>query len=513
MESPLKVIEEVDFGQLAAENDIGPATSSPLLVRGLEKYFVESDDYKRVRAGVNTIVLGNRGSGKSAIFQILARAERSEGNHVIELSPDDYSYEMLHKTMAPESAGSWAKHGAYAAAWKYVIYVLVMKEVTKRGQRLRRGAASKIYRYIQENHPSADVGTISTLISYLKSIESIKLGPFEMSRIARQKARDLDSLYNLEEISSLLPALQEVLAKERVFVFIDELDRGWDSSEDAKAFVAGLFQACVQVNRLHENLRVYISLRQELYADIPVLADDTQKYRDVMDTIRWSEESLLTLIAKRIRYSAEQQNSPGRFERFNDLTCWSWVFGDGPERSSFTYMIDRTLYRPREIIHFCSRVAQVVKASKGSAAKLPLTFRAIESAERIYSSERAEDIAGEYGHQYPGLLSIFEVFRGRSQAFSREAIQMLCLELATGGIPTDEKTSSWLPDRDPDDLIGILWHVGFLVAQPIGNASPMADARSFLGVHQAPYLNFAAAQHFRVHPMFWAYLGLETKTR
>ena len=72
---------------------------------------------------------------------------------------------MLHKTMAPESASSWAKHGAYAAAWKYVIYVLVMKELTRKGQRLKRGAASKIYRYIEENHPSADVGALSTLIS------------------------------------------------------------------------------------------------------------------------------------------------------------------------------------------------------------------------------------------------------------------------------------------------------------------------------------------------------------
>jgi hypothetical protein len=49
MESPLKFIEDVDFGQLAAENDIGPAASHRLLVRGLERYFVESDDYKRVR--------------------------------------------------------------------------------------------------------------------------------------------------------------------------------------------------------------------------------------------------------------------------------------------------------------------------------------------------------------------------------------------------------------------------------------------------------------------------------
>jgi hypothetical protein len=60
-----------------------------------------------------------------------------------------------------------------------------------------------------------------------------------------------------------------VAASRRIIVLVDELDRGWDSSEDARAFVAGLFQACVSVNSLHENLRIYMSLRQELYDDVP----------------------------------------------------------------------------------------------------------------------------------------------------------------------------------------------------------------------------------------------------
>ena len=68
-------------------------------------------------------------------------------------------------------------------------------------------------------------------------------------------------------------------------VLVDELDRGWDSSEDARAFVSGLFQACVSMNEVRPNLRVYVSLRQELYDDIPALYEDAQKYRDLLETI------------------------------------------------------------------------------------------------------------------------------------------------------------------------------------------------------------------------------------
>ena len=496
---PLNVLANLDFGAPAAERDIG---------RGLEKYFIESVAYKRVRSGAKTIILGNRGSGKSAIFQILARRERSAGSHVIELSPEDYSYELLSSTMTSEKSGSWVKHGAYAAAWKYLIYILVMKEISKKGMRLKKGAATAIYRYVRDNHGADQMGRLAVLISYLRRLEAIKLGPIE----AGLKARELDKLYKLEEIHHLLPALKEVLARQRVVVLVDELDRGWDSSEDAKAFVAGLFQACVSINGLHENLSVYISLRQELYDDIPALYEDAQKYRDLLEIIRWDEDSLLKLITRRIRHSAREKGyGDPDLEKSSDTAWWSAVFAAPPGHPAdtcFRYMIDRTLYRPREIIQFCT---EVVELARSRTSGLPLPYAAISWAERSYSEERAKDIAAEYRFQYPGLLSVFEVFRGRSPTFDRENLQLLCLELATGGLPTGD-TSSWLPDRDPDDLIDILWHVGFLEGQPDGGVISGNPHRSFLGVHQVQHLNLALVQYFRVHAMFRAYLGMAEET-
>lgn len=94
-------LSKVDFGAPAAERDIE---------RGLAGYFVESEAYNRVRTGAKRILIGGRGIGKSAIFQILARREREAGSFVIELTPEDYSYELLTQTMASQSGGSWAKH-------------------------------------------------------------------------------------------------------------------------------------------------------------------------------------------------------------------------------------------------------------------------------------------------------------------------------------------------------------------------------------------------------------------
>lgn len=492
-----KILDHLEFGTPSAERDMG---------RGLEKCFVESPAYQRVHSGAKTIVLGNRGAGKSAIFQMLAKRERIDGSNVIELSPEDYSYELLGSTLAAENAGSWAKHGAYAAAWKYLIYVLVMKDLTRKGLRLTKDGGAEIYKYIRDNHASSQLGALSLLVSYLKRLEGIKIGPLA----AGFRTRELDRLYKLEEIHHLLPSLRNVLNSRRVAVFVDELDRGWDSSEDAKAFVSGLFQACVSINELHPNLRVYVSLRRELYDDIPALYEDAQKHRDLLERIQWREDSLLELIAKRIRHSAQERGYDAeKLNRFSDLACWSAIFAqptDRPADTSFNYVIDRTLYRPREIIQFCT---EALDMARGRETRLPLPFSIIQKAEHGYSAERAKDIAAEYRYQYPGLLSVFDVFRGRGGTFTRDDLELLCLELATGEIPTRE-TGSWLPKCEPDNLLEVLWQVGFLTAQPIGTSvSDSYDGHSFFGAHQVHHLNIAAVQHFRVHPMFRAYLNIE----
>ena len=54
-------LSEIDFGALAAERD-----------SALRTYFVESDSFMRLRDGHRAVVLGNRGSGKSAIFKMIA---------------------------------------------------------------------------------------------------------------------------------------------------------------------------------------------------------------------------------------------------------------------------------------------------------------------------------------------------------------------------------------------------------------------------------------------------------
>lgn len=485
---------KLTFGAPAAERDIS---------YGLKDYFVESEAFYRIQQGEKNIIIGNRGSGKSAIFKILADREKNNGTLVIELSPDDYSYEMLTRVMVQEKAGSWAKQGAYAAAWKYLIYILIMKTLTSKGSKLKTGPAARIYTFLRDNFKGQHDNPIGILISYLKRLEGIKVAGHGVTL----KTQELQSLYKLEEISDLIPDIVEICKHSKVIVLIDELDRGWDASEDSKAFVAGLFQAAVTINQVSSNLRVLISLRRELYDNIPALYEDAQKFRDVIEVILWDETSLLQLAAKRIQHSLSGLKDKSVEE------CWNAVFVDTldyRQAKSFNYMVDRTLYRPREIIQFCTDAASKAKDHN----TWPINYSTLSKAELVYSEDRTKDIAAEYKFQYPGLLNIFDVFRGRSYTLSREELEMLCLTITTSGFAVGA-ASKWVEGQMPDFLIDVLWRIGFLKAKTVGAVKALRrGGSSYLGPYQITNLNLHTINYFQVHPMFRTFLGLkETRER
>lgn len=488
-------LSKVNLGSPAAERD-----------SGLDQYFVRSDAFRRVADGSKRIVIGNRGAGKSAIFQFLASEHRRKtSTSVIELSPEDYSYELLRETMATEAEGSWQKQSAYGAAWKYLLYVLVMKSLASEIPGGSRGSSlAKIKRYVRDNHQGGQNGALDALISYLKRLEGVKIGPYE----AGVKTRELQKLYKLEEISMLLPCLEEVLRNHTVVIFVDELDRGWDAGEDAQAFVAGLFQACLALNGVSKNLRLYMSLRQELYENIPALYEDAQKVRDLIENVRWDEPGLKKLLVERLRHSISEVGQAGSSTELEEDEVWNSIFTETlayRQTNSFNYVVDRTLYRPREIIQFCT---QIIESGITLDTQAPLDYPVFVEAEHIYSEDRAKDIAAEYRFQYPGLLKVFEAFRGHTYTFDREELEELCTEI----IISDRKTvdeMEWISPLEPEELIERLWRVGFLRAQAVGGIKGRHRSGSqYVGAYQVGSLDLAGIMRFQVHPLYRSWLAM-----
>jgi len=483
----LKHIQNVNFGKLAAESEID---------NGLKDYFIETGAFIRFKEGTKSILLGNRGSGKSAIIKMLAEHYRRNNTIVVELTPEDYSYEMLQKSMLTEKDGSWAKLGAYTASWKYLIYILAMKSYFEDNKIILKSTSKKIFNFIRDNHKITNKDYWDIFISYLNRIEGLKIGPYE----AGLKKVELQHLYKLEELTVLLGDLKVLSERKPIVFLVDELDKGWDASEDAKAFIGGLFQASISINQLSQTFRVIVSLRKELYDNIPALYEDFQKYNDIFEIIEWNNKSLLKLIAKRISHSLPELNALSSIEK------WRMIFKEKINQvDSFEYIVGRSLYRPREIIQFCIESRQ--RAVELRANKIDTN--AIVTSEIRYSENRTKDIVTEYKIQYPSLLDIFEAFRGCDYILQRNELENICSKIILGEIKTSNEL--WVINQTEEYLITVLWQIGFLnifTSCYIGGK----QCEGFYGCHQIGQSNIGNIQKFMIHPMFRMFLGIIEKT-
>jgi len=471
---------DLDFGALAAERER----------EELASIFISSIAFERLAKGSKIVVLGNRGAGKTALLSMLAHDARWRGSVVVDLIPDDFAYELLSQTKAGEGVAAYAHHRAYAAAWKYLLWVLAMKHAVKAMPGLKTGSAKRVFTYLRDHHDNVEASPLSSLIGYLKRLEEVSVAGWG----ATVKSRELDRLYRLEEIEPLLDDLNEMATGKPLYLLVDELDRGWDASEEAVAFVAGLFQAATAITLRTPNVRVIMSLRRELYDNIPALYEDAQKVRDTIEVIEWNRDRLFELICRRIARSLGD-GTPSNAE------AWAAVM---PEqvlgRPSFEYMVDMTLYRPRELIQLCSQVQDV----DANADRLPFSEAAVLEAAAIYASERFKDIAGEYRFQYPDLGSVLETFRGCPRSLSRAELEETCLGIAVGERRVS-KSAAWVIDMEPDQLIEILWRVGFLRAQTEPTAADPTGR--FVGPHEVRTMNLHNVDRFSIHDMFANHLG------
>ena len=489
---------EITYAPNMQHFNLGADSAEEDIKFGLLGYFVKSPSFNVIEDGKKYIIVGNRGTGKTAIFKYLAERHKSAGHIVIDLSPEDYSYEMLSSILKKESDGSWGKQSSYSISWQYLIYSLIFKEIASRTKGFASGAWKDIYEYVRDNLKDSGISRIGLLVSYLKRLEGIKIGEYE----ATIKKKDLYQLYELQEVKELLPSLIKILDSVHVSVFVDELDKGWDNSEDAQYFVAGLLQAAQRINIVHDNLRVFVSIRQELFDNIPQIYEDAQKIRGSIETIKWSEDALREFITLRMAYHYTELKN----KKSEDI--WNVFFVETLEyrkANSFNYLVDRTQLRPREFLQLVRECTKRI----GTRFR-QINYEDISHAVIDYSEFKIKDLASEYRFQYPGLLDVFSIFRGQKYIIEKDELDYQLLSICDGDLALPN--AQWVVEKNYFDLKKILWEIGFIKAWVIGGLKAgRKGGSSYIAHYELSTINIDTITRFQIHPAFWAFLGLKEK--
>ena len=432
------ILEKITFGASAAENEF----------TNLSGYYLDTDQFQRALRGEVRLVVGRKGSGKTAIFaQVRDRTRRNRQNVVVDLRPDGYQL-LKFKEMVLKYLGQGALEHTVTAFWEYLLLLEICYKLLEK-DRLPHTRDPRLlgpYRKLASLYDSDEYVTegdfserLSSLLQHITDEYQSKYGDETNRTLTQQEITEL--LYR-HDVNKLREQIVEYLRlKNMLFLLFDNLDKGWPThglTTTDVAILRALLEATRKLERQLQRREVSCStlafLRNDVYELLVSETPDRGKEGRV--ALDWSDADLLReLIRRRLVYS----DMPDR--PFDDLwhrICVSHI--DGEESSQ--YLIDRCLMRPRALIDLANHC-------RGFAVNLghpKIEPDDIKKGVEAFSSDLVVDIGYEIRDILPAAENVLYAFIGETQTLPAITVQTL---LESGGI---------LPAMVKDIVNILLWY-------------------------------------------------------
>jgi hypothetical protein len=401
-------IRQLSFGKSIAEYEAAY----------LGKYFISTQAYINAKSEERrrTFYIGQRGAGKSALLNKLATEFASDGKSItINITPTHFSYELFvdrrHDYIDVRSV--------YAAVWHYTLVIHMFKRVLeffnqKPYFKPNRENVTLIKNYLMKEGILESDGILDVFFRFLEKFSTNKVSSklVNVADSQAEKDRYLLRLLKLSDLMQEINALQKITDTHPIYIFIDELDTGWDNSKEAQNFLYGLFYAVREVRKLH-NVIVFVSLRSDMYNKLSSILPDAEKMRDDIERFSWNARTLRGVIARRIITfwpNDRLKNAP-----LDEAIAA--VFED----EVLDYIILHSLQRPREIIQFCNDcIDELRNLSLHSITPPKINQEIVNAVEPQFSRARLDALCEEYKYQYPNLRVLLTCFENGPEFYYTE---------------------------------------------------------------------------------------------
>ncbi|WP_147095014.1 P-loop ATPase, Sll1717 family [Roseovarius sp. TE539] len=332
------------FGEIAAEDD-------PVL-----DYFLTTDAVQDIQSGKILLVLGRKGSGKTALVKHFT--ETQPATHGQPLSLRSYPWEA-HAALVDKGASVTE---AYVASWRLLIAIRLASMVTDLGSSKYTDTLKGLQAFLMENFGTLKPETKSILsrpklkvvgLSIDPKIAGFSLGSITFGDPAKENVLglELDSLANsiLNDVSNAIAELDI----QKLHLHFDELDQGLDLLDDTKKrMLIGLILAARDIkgsSQLRANISPIIYLRTDIWEQVS-FSDKNKITRSSTVRLRWNEKTLKELIESRLK------------SKLGECVKWSNIEDGAKMRGSqgkLQHMLARTLLRPRDVIQFLNEALKV----------------------------------------------------------------------------------------------------------------------------------------------------------
>lgn len=454
----------------------GPEAAEDETIDRLKEYYFKSDVYDRIHNDLPLrILVGHKGIGKSATFKISYDENRAKKRIVLWIRPDDIMELCQDNINLLQMIRDW-KNGLSKILFQKVLEGVGLKYEGIAGDALN--LAGKLINRVTE--------------TFKKSIEE-KISPDTVQT-------DIIKAY---------------LASNKIYVYIDDLDRGWSGTSEGIQRISALLNAARDLTNDNPGLCIRISLRSDVYFLVRTSDESTDKIESSVIWYSWTQHQILCMLAKRIqaykgiKLTDRQLLKMPQFriaEFYNDVFD-DRFYGSGKWSNIPTYKMLASMIRrrPRDLVKLCTLAAR--SAYENGHEKI-LTDDWMDNFD-YYSQERIQDTVNEYKSELPDierlLLGMKPSNRERhtSDEFiysSEELFKKIQIIIGQRPFLFAKGTEATVPE-----LATFLYKINFLVARKNLEGSAAINRRYF---EEHKYLsnNFMDFGYkWEVHPAFrWA---------
>jgi len=468
------VVEHLFFGRDDAESDL----ADELLREG----FLPTYAYEMALTGRKSLIIGRKGSGKSAICRQLTIEGGYEGSTAL-ITPDDAAGDEIRRFELQGVTGDTAK----SLIWRYVFAVQAARHLSAHagepGHGKAPGSVRALRAFLRANGEMEDQRLYDRLLRGVRALQSASLslkafGVVEFSVDAGRASEGARAARQLEVLEQGVAAAFTDLgcAQHRPLLFlVDQLEQVWSSSPDSHATIVGLLLAAKHVNSEYSGMaRCVLFLRSDIYDALNFA--DADKFHSDEVRITWTRTALENVA--RARAAASLKHPVTRAE------LWGEIFPAAVHQEPTAgYLFSRMLPRPRDAIQFLTQC----RDTAGERGHQAILEEDVSAATLGFSQWKVLDLGKEYLDSYPFLNGLLGLFENTGYIVARPALETR-FEIRRDTL--HQEFPAYAQNLTAPGVIDVLYAVGFLgvrrgndVVYAGGTQSPIRPGETEFHVH------------------------------
>ncbi len=418
---PDTFLQALDLGSTSAENEM----------RTLESYYLKTDQFLKSLRGEANIVVGRKGSGKSAIFlQVRDRERNKVGNIVLDLKPDGYKLIKFKELIL-----SFLEEGTFQhtvmAFWEYVLLLEICYKILEKDKEHHKrdhtlyGPYTKLADLYNAKGYETQGDFSERMSNLIEKISKNYLVNHRDKKDVRLSISNLTEILYLHDVKELENQVIDYMKnKEVLWLLFDNIDKGWPTSgleHEDLLIIRALIDATKKMERQFSRSKVDVNsiifLRNDVYELLVKETSDRGKEASVL--LDWTDPDLLRELI-RLRIVSNEIKGETTFESLWLELCISHYKGE----ESSQYLIERSLMRPRfllNLINQCKSFAINLNHDK-------IQEEDIKKGLTAYSTDLLTDIGYEINDVDNQVKDILYAFIGSKSKLKQKEINKLFSE-------------------------------------------------------------------------------------